>query len=437
MIKIKQKNQAIVVVGILLLLFAVVYQNFTEQQNVLELVRQGEPETARLESIAGDYTSYKLWDAQDEFLGYAVIADASGYGGKLTMLSIVDEAGTIKRVSLLEDYETPLYLNKVLGTGLLDEIAGRNIQAGFADIDAISGATITTEAIFAAIQKGTTQIGNEQLGMDIPLTNEINLVWQDIVALILVILSILGSSMRNLRKLRPWLLALSVLFIGFIMNYSLTYSNFVSILSGNLPVFIERPVWYIMVPGILLVTLVMGRNFYCSWLCPFGAVQEGIYKSLNLYNFSPSLETRRKVHKTRWPMLWLVAIIALMYNNSGIAGYEPFSVFFDGSGTAAQWVIMLIVLLLSMAQMRFWCHNFCPVGAVLDFTALIKRKLTKSGALKKSKNEEQGVYLQHRECSSCTTKIALSKQDKFYIFLVSVVNILIILSLLESMGWIP
>ncbi|MGE4273333.1 MAG: 4Fe-4S binding protein [Desulfitobacterium sp.] len=431
MLKQRSVNKIIMVLAILLLFLAGIYQHFANQQDVLGTLQQGESNTVRFESIEGDYPSYKLWDIQDEFLGYGVIADASGYGGKLTMLSIVDELGTIKSVALIEDYETPLYLNKVVQAGLFEELKGRNLQDTFTDLDGVTGATVTVDAIFAAVQKGTIQIGNGQLGMKLPYNTTLNVIWQDVVAVVLLVAAVV-SSFFNMKRLRPWLLVLAVIFIGFIMNYSLTYSNFVSILTGNLPVFIERPIWYVMVLGILLITLILGRNVYCNWFCPFGAAQEGIYKSLNLYSFSPSGELRRKVSRARWPMLWLVAIIALVFNNPGIASYEPFAVFFDGSGNRAQWIIMLIVLLLSMAQLRFWCHNFCPVGAILNFTARIK------GKFKKLKQDNQAEdYPVNIDCEVCAGKSKeMNRQDKFYIIVVAVVNILVIVSLLESIGLI-
>ncbi|MGS0765382.1 4Fe-4S binding protein [Syntrophomonas curvata] len=213
--------------------------------------------------------------------------------------------------------------------------------------------------------------------MTILLRHNINFNWKDIVVLGLVASAIFCAA-RNLRKLRPWVLVLSVSIAFIFYNYSLTYSNFVNLLTGQLPIFIERPIWYVLVLGIVVITSIWGRNFYCSWLCPFGAVQEGAYKSLNLYNFSPSHGIRNKAAKLRWPMLWLAAMLALIANNAGITGYEPFSVFFDGNGNRAQWIIMISVLVVSMAQLRFWCNYFCPVGTILNFLAQIKRRFRKN-----------------------------------------------------------
>jgi NosR/NirI family transcriptional regulator, nitrous oxide reductase regulator len=131
-------------------------------------------------------------------------------------------------------------------------------------------------------------------------------------------------------------------------------------------------------------------------------------------------------------MLWLVAIIALAFNNPGAASYEPFSVFFDGSGSRAQWAMMLIVLLMSMAQLRFWCHNFCPVGAILNFAARVKGKFISV----KEDNQMEG-FINHQGCESCAGKSnRMSKQDKFYIIAVAIVNLLVLVSLFESIGLI-
>lgn len=426
------KNVILVAPMVFLLFLAIVYQSLADNRDTLDLLQQGEPSAVRFEQIPGDYPSYRLWDSGDQFLGYGVIADASGYGGKIIVLTIVDETGIIKAVSIVEESETPLYLNKVLNSGFLERITGENIQTGISDVDMVSGATVSADAILTAVQKGTAHIGSEQLDMHIPPVDGFHLVWQDFATVVLLLLSVV-CAVRGLNKMRPWLLVLAVLFIGFIMNYSLAYSNFISILAGNLPVFIERPIWYIMVIGILGLTLILGRNLYCRWMCPFGAVQEGIYRSLNLFAFNPSPELRAQVRKSRWPMLWLVAIIALLLNNPGIASYEPFSAFFDGSGNTAQWLIMLIVLLMSMAQMRFWCQFFCPVGTILDFTAGLRRKMQRF----RTKTETEFSYdpesLQSHACAACREeKLSYTKQDKFYIFAISLVNILILGSLWMS-----
>lgn len=438
----KYKLQKSIWIGIalVLLIAASIYQHFASNQDTLDVLRQGELAAAAYENLPGGANTFKLFDAGQALLGYGVISSASGYGGKITVLSIVDVGGILQKAVIIAHNETPLYLNKVQNAGLLEKISGRSIAQGYADIDAVSGATVTTRGIVKAVQKGTGQLGNEQFGLNIPLENTINLGWQDFVALALMVLAFAGSALK-LKKLRSWVLLVSVIFIGFVLNASLTYSNYVNLISGNLPNFLERPVWYLMVPGILLVTVLWGKNVYCSWLCPFGAVQEGIFRGLNLWTFTPSQKIQSMSRSYRWPILWFVAMITLIGNHPGAASYEPFSVFFDGRGNWAQWAIMGIVVIMSITLLRFWCRNFCPVGTILDYATQLKHRLV---GLQIGKNEvinqvpmrtaEQAGCSEHQPCESCSKakRTKMTAQDKGYILIVSAINILIIISLLMN-----
>lgn len=136
-----------VVAGLALLLLAIalIYQQTADKKDILGLLQGGEPVVARFEALEGVYPSYKLWDASDNSLGYGVMADASGYGGKLRILTIVQDSGQIKNISLVEDHETPLYLKKVVDSGLLDAFHNHPVQDGVIGIDTVSGATVTRD----------------------------------------------------------------------------------------------------------------------------------------------------------------------------------------------------------------------------------------------------------------------------------------------------
>jgi len=371
----KKKTIILILAGMLLLL-TYLCQQLTDQQDTLTLLRQGEPAATRYKEVEGAYKTYALYDKEDNLLSYGVIAGASGYGGPLTMLTDVSSKGTIVKAVLLDHSETPLYLKKVLAAGYPEVLEGKavtNFLAANEDVDMVSGATLTTKGILLAVEKGMFQVGKNQLGLTVPQLKTLYFQWQDGLVGIVLLFSIFGA-WRNLKKLRPWILVAAALGLGFVANTSLTIGNYTSIIALKLPNFLERPIWYVVVIGVLLVSFLWGRNFYCSWLCPFGAVQEGTYKALNLANYQPNPKLISFARKSRWFFLWLAVMLAFLYNNPGIASYEPFGVFFKGEGNTSQWIIMLLVLLFSIFILRFWCRCFCPMGAFLDFVASCKRK---------------------------------------------------------------
>ncbi len=361
------------------LLTAFIYQQISNKQDTLSLLQQGEPAVTRYEELDGAYKTYGLYDQADHLLNYGVIASASGYGGPITMLTVVDQEGTIANAVLIEDSETPLYLKKVLEEGYPEIFQGKTVTqllSTYEDIDGVSGATRTADGIMLAVEKGMFQVGMNQLGLTVPTLKVFYVQWQDGLLVFLMLFVILAAA-RNMKKFRPWILVAAVLVLGFMENTSLTIGNYMSILALKMPAFFERPIWYVMVIGVLIITLLWGRNFYCSWLCPFGAVQEGAYKALNLANYHPNPKLISGARKSRWFFLWMAAMLALLFNNPGIASYEPFSVFFDGDGNTSQWIMMLLILLFSIFVLRFWCRYFCPVGAFLDFIATCKRTAQK------------------------------------------------------------
>lgn len=421
-----------------LLLMTFVYQQINDKQDTLGLLRQGEPAADRYEELEGTYKTYGIYDQGDNLLSYGVVASASGYGGPITMLINVSQEGTLKNAVLVEDSETPLYLRKVLKAGYPENLIGKSVTqplAVYEDIDVVSGATRTTDGIVLAVEKGMFQVGRTQLGLTVPHLKTFHVQWQDGLVMMLLLVAVLAAA-RNMKRLRPWVLVATVFVLGFMENSSLTIGNYMSIVALKMPAFSERPIWYVLVIGVSLVTLLWGRNFYCSWLCPFGAVQEGIYKALNLADYRPNPRLLSGARKSRWLFLWLAAMLALLFNNSGIASYEPFSVFFDGDGNTSQWIMMLIILVFSMFLLRFWCRCFCPMGTFLDGIASCKRK-AKRLFFGKPGIEHSVIETACAACPGCQREektAQLSSGDKWVAGAIILIEILIIGALLQSIG---
>lgn len=443
-----KKKDIIIIIACCLLMVTAVYQHFANKQDILTVLRQAEPEAADYNEIKGSNRTYELIDHHGELLSYAVISSAYGYGGPITMLTTVNGEGIVENAVILEHAETPAYLERVLESGYPENIQGVGVTDSLRTnegIDAVSGATRTTDGILAAVEKGMFDVGEVQLGLDVPTVSSYHFQWEDGAIVLLLVTAILAA-FRKRGKLRVILLIASVTLIGFISKSTVSLGSFMSIITNKMPVITERPIWFILIIGILIFTLAMGKNFYCGWLCPFGAVQEGIYKALNLTKNKLDQRIVTLSRKSRWFFIWLAAILAFYFNNPGIASYEPFAVFFGGEGHVTQWIVMGLVVLMSIFILRFWCRCFCPVGAVLDTIAIVKRK-AKRLVRKRTVSGQAAAAKIDLECSKspCNTCKSGCNSDKIEIMQLSafnktialiilLVDILIIGALLQNTG---
>lgn len=101
----------------------------------------------------GIVAAREITDGEGNVTSYSVTAEATGFnaGFPITMEVIFDkDAVTIQEVKLISHGETPGYGKKMEENNYLDQFKGMSAtDAG--SIDAISGATVTTNALIALI----------------------------------------------------------------------------------------------------------------------------------------------------------------------------------------------------------------------------------------------------------------------------------------------
>lgn len=367
-------NRALTIIAICLLLGAIIYQKVGYRENTFVLLQGVFPAAGSYETSSGKYPAYRVFDSHQVPVGYVVMAESTGYGGPMTVLVGINPEGEIIKTEIVKNHETPLYLEMVISRGFLDGFIGKTISDPLMlneDIDGVSGATVSAKGIASAVRKGVRQIGVQEFGLE--ENNGEGIQWgAEEFILLALFLIILISIKLKLAKLRFVILAFSVFFLGFRLGASINLGNIASLISGNLPSFAEWPFWFFLVVGTLLLILVSGRNLYCSWLCPFGAVQEGIHRALCLMRYGIPQTYLVHAGKLRLTLTWIALMIAFICLNPSIAGYEPFSAFFGGQANTGQWLIMGLVLFMSIFANRIWCRFFCPTGAVMDLVASIK-----------------------------------------------------------------
>ncbi|MFP3854765.1 MAG: hypothetical protein ACLFWD_10795 [Anaerolineales bacterium] len=51
----------------------------------------------------------------------------------------------------------------------------------------------------------------------------------------------------------------------------------------------------------------------------------------------------------------------------GAASFEPFGTLFDQTGTTAQWILLVLIILGSLVMYRPFCTFICPLDPVVDY----------------------------------------------------------------------
>ena len=121
----------------------------------------GTDENSRLETVTKDDLTYNLaYDAQGNLLGAAVKTFSNaGFSGRIELMVGLLADGTINKVSVLQQSETPGLGANMVNPKFKDQFDGKNpasfklsVKKDDGDVDAITAATISSRAFSEAVK---------------------------------------------------------------------------------------------------------------------------------------------------------------------------------------------------------------------------------------------------------------------------------------------
>ena len=121
----------------------------------------GTDENSKLETVTKDDLTYNLaYDAQGNLLGAAVKTFSNaGFSGRIELMVGLLADGTINKVSVLQQSETPGLGANMVNPKFKDQFDGKNpasfklsVTKDGGDVDAITAATISSRAFSEAVQ---------------------------------------------------------------------------------------------------------------------------------------------------------------------------------------------------------------------------------------------------------------------------------------------
>ncbi|BDY04753.1 FMN-binding protein [Ferrimonas sp. YFM] len=300
------------------------------------------------------------------------INESQGYGGPMLVASRINEQGRVVEAKLLQHKETPGYVARFDESQYYRQFAGKRVNDDFLlgqDIDALSGATLTSRGLTTAVRDGTHG-ATDQFNLPADWQEpQLVLGVKELAAFLLFAAAFMHKRVPRQHQARfnQVLGVASVVLIGYWLNSALSMALVGSLLLGYIPSPQQHLLWYIMLTGALGAILFMGRNLYCSQLCPFHQIQRWLHRlsGLNL-QLHPWLKSRLK--QVTNTLLWASLMLIFLSRTPAIGSYEPFSMLFSLDGLGVQWYILPLSLFGAFLVSDFWCRLLCPLGRFLNYS---------------------------------------------------------------------
>lgn len=349
----------------------------------------------------------ELSDSDGKFSGIYIESTGltehiKGYAGAITLGLYISSQGDIDAVYYLSSQETSSYLRQIADTAFYQQFSGITLDGESHKIDAVSGATISTQAMAKTI----TELLNKATESPLLLYLEEDPVGTNINAELTAewIIHIAFIALCFIYFWQPWLprtrsrttavMFLSILYIGFYLNNSFTY---ISLLHPFLGVSVS------MLVGLYCVLVLLGavwdNNTYCKFVCPYGNVQRLVARLLPNWRrvfFMPP----RWVGRAR-TLLTFVLVSGVVLGYSEWASYELFPDLFGLEVSSFWFGVALVTILIASIYPMIWCRLLCPTGEVLDWLS----DLVSPARVKKNK-------VSSTSCKQCTGEGCMSNRIK-------------------------
>lgn len=331
------------------------------------------PEAQQVQFLDTSYFAVK--NAENETIGSVLLSSPysdgiKGYAGKTPLLIALDSEGKIMQIKLLANQETPGFLKRVNNAGYLESWNGLTVDEALQKkVDAVSGATYSSKGIQNSLKARLAVVSRQSVT---ETTDNSTLLPNICILLVVVLALICFFNPQKTKTLRLVTLLLSIGILGFWRNASMSLLKFYSWLTSGISWPLEWVLIVIFVLAILL-PLFIGKAFYCTYLCPMGALQELAGKACKKKLTLPKTATNILLVIRK---LFLLTLLILVVANAGIdlAFAEPFSVFSVKSITLFSIIFAAIVLIVSLFISRAWCRFLCPTGLLFELVRKIKLK---------------------------------------------------------------
>jgi Na+-translocating ferredoxin:NAD+ oxidoreductase RnfG subunit len=342
-----------------------------------------------LQKINDNPVVFQVGEKVDGKGEYILIQEGQGYGGPFVFGIRIKDDAKVHEVIPLADKETPAFIKKIKEANYREQFLNRAVSENFIvgdDIDAVSGATVTTMAATEAVRTGAHIAAVEYFKLERTWKNRPWKFGHEEV-LILLLFAIAFLPLVNKQPFKYIYMAATIGIVGFYLNAAISIGSLAGLLMGYLPSAREHLIWWVLVIGTISAIILIGKNVYCYKICPFYGIQFILSKvSGNRFNPSPAVLRQAKIVANF--LLWLALMLIFVLQLPAAGAFEPFAMMFSLEGVGIQWYILPLSVVGAFFMSLFWCRFFCPVGSALSELLKGRKKLVSLFVKKPSRPEK-------------------------------------------------
>ena len=368
--------------------------------------RQLAPAGLRLETTAHDSCRLEGVDPSGTVRWHALFSAFMtprpvGYAGAVDLVAGFDDSGRITGIRILGHHETPTFVAGIDSDWFLGQFAGKTADDPLLpgqDIDGLTHATVTVEAVCTALRTGFASISSQRHAASfLPVASasaKIPTVGSPVAASssrrtpginnsIAIAISFCAVLLQRVIGFLPSA-ALVVLALGFLSPQFVSLSHLQLLSGGGL----SAEAALVLCTAVLAI--LCARRGYCRFLCPCGRLQD-ILHGISIKLFPPSAElapcsrvTSPTFRGAGRAIFWTSLILLPLLRDLPLERLEAFSALFLRNLGIWGMILSGAVLLGAFFLPRFYCRMLCPLNPLFTDMESIRRKCLSSTMLRKT-----------------------------------------------------
>jgi predicted membrane-bound spermidine synthase/Na+-translocating ferredoxin:NAD+ oxidoreductase RnfG subunit len=318
-----------------------------------------------------------ILDANEKPVGYLFSSvdfapEVRGFGGRLNVVARADVTGKLADLLIVRSNETPSYVEIL--RGWLDSLKGKELfgSTPLAGVNAVAGATVSSDAVLAALRTSAQQFAAEVLQTDVGPSAGKSRIATDATALYLIAITLLAFVAIHAGGARSRAVVLVLTFVlgGLVLNVQYSTEQIVTVLSWNTPA-AGLAGAFLLAVGVPILVLLFG-NLYCGYLCPSRAAQELLgYVLPRRLRPTPERSEMRVARFIKCVVLTILLVGFFIARDRRTLAGDPLTSIFALRSAKSYWprwlpMVAGAALAGSLFYTRFWCRYLCPAGAFLS-----------------------------------------------------------------------